>query len=711
MTWIAGLPLPRTGTEGGFSIELAAGSDPIQPFVSLGDGGRFSRVLLARLTGPGGATVQLLALKLQREAYRALGSAAQNLVDNREVEAMWQRERDHLQRLDGRGAPRLLASGPDDGRLPAMAFDRRTGRLFPVVSPLSWAPLQTCRDDALLRDSGLEPWTGTTARYLYCPKDQGHGAFYTWSSQDGQQHKSGVRVRRRHDLYRDLVAAHAQLTAEQRQLLQPQLPDLCAVLADLTVDGVEQRIVPLGYYETWALVTELQDLHFDEFCDLAGGASLEQACAAAMSPGRLASQLPLAQRLAGEQQWLSAPWTTADRVATLAGDPTRVDRLGLEAAWLKLHAFAQVCRATLAYHRELGVPHLGLSSDNIMLRLAGSGGAPWPVRWGFEPVLIDVGASHRRALSGLGLPPGMGPLCLPATDAVRTFVSPLLDPTTMQRELTVQVQAAPRLDGETAIGLTLELRSGRERFDSVRQGDLVRVLPDSSLPATGEQALLARITAVDRDSATAEVHLDPGRAGALPAQPFAFPATATFHRRLQTPCDLFALGMLLARALLVHDERDVFAVREVWDRILDKLDMMLSASKTADGERTSAAMRNLIDAERVHLGSASLLWPKALRQAAREPVPATLWRELLLSIGRLLTTRPGFSFASHHGDVPDDEPDLPLQRLLQQTDELLAALQFELTEAAPRADELAAIASDLSREVTAAMASKAGGGA
>ena len=712
MTWIAGLPLPQAATEPGFRIELAVTTDTGQPFVSLGDTGRFSRVLLARLAGPGEAIVQLLALKLQRDSYRALGTSGAGLLDNRDVESMWQREQSHLQRLRSEGTVRLVATGPANGVLPPMAFDRQSRRLFRVVSPLSWTPLQTCRDDALLREAGLEPWSGTTTRFLHDPTDGSHGVFYAWASQDAPQPKRGARVRRRHDLYRDLVAAWAQLPAEQRGLVHDQLPDLAAVLADLQVGDVEQRIVPLNFHEAWALCTELQDVHFDEFCDLAGGATLAQAAKVAASPGRATALEPLIARLGGEQQWLCAPWTAGDAVATLAGDASRIGRLAIEAACLKLHAFVQVCRAVLTHHRELGVPHLGLSSDNVMLKLCGSGRALAPVRWCFEAALVDVGASHRRALAGLGQFgaqfEAMGVLCLPGTDAVRSYLSPQLDSAQMSFELTMQATAEPMMQGEVVAGLRLELRSARERLDRVHPGDIVRVQPDAALPATGEQALLAAVTAVKRDSATAEVRLDAARAVALPAGPITFAATATFHRRLQTPCDLFSLGMLLARALLVHDERDVFAVREVWDRVLDKLEMMLGGSKAPEPERIAATLRSLIDAERDYLSSASVLWPKVLRKAVQEPVPAALWRESMILIGRLLTTHRGFSFAAHHGDVPDGEPDAPLRRVLQSADELLAALQLELTEQAPRAEELANIASELAREVNAAMVGKTG---
>ncbi|MFO1078546.1 MAG: hypothetical protein U1E73_12555 [Planctomycetota bacterium] len=701
-TWIAGLPLPGRDPAAGFRIELAIEPEAPQPFVSLGDTGRFSRVILARLAGPGGDTVQLLALKLQRDAYRALGGASPDVVDNREIEAMWRREHASLQRLGDHGGARLVAAGTDDGVLPPLAFDRGTRRLFRVVSPLSWAPLATCRDDALLRDAGLEPWTTTTVRYLHCAKDHAGaepGAFYTWSTQDGREAQRGTRVRRRHDLFRDLVTAFAQLTPDQRALVQRELPDLGAVLGDLTVDAVEQRIVPLSYYEGHALFTAAQHVHFDEFCDLAGGADLAAACRATMNPGREVVLAPLAARFAGERQWLGAAWVRGDGVAALADDPERARRLGLEAAWLKLQAWIETCRAVAGHHRELGVPHLGLSSDNVMLSFAGTGRAAFPARWGGEVALVDLGCSHRRALAGLG--EGIDALCLPGGDAVRTFASPWLEPAAMRRELTMQASAT-LLAGETK-GLALVLRSARERLDEVALGDVVEVVPDGPLPATGERPLLGRVTAVTRDGATAEVLLGDGP---LPAEPFAFAATATFHRRLQTPADLFGLGMLLARALLVHDERDVFAVRELWDRMLDKLAMMLAGNKTADPDRVAATVRNILDAERDNLASAAVLWPAPLRAEAPDPVPAALWRDLLLLIARLLTGYPGFAFAAHHGDVTAAAPDRPLLAVLAEAEELLAALQIELFEAGPRDAELAAIAGELAREATAAMAGR-----
>lgn len=707
LDWVAGLPMPRAVADDGFRIELAAPADaPVQPFVSLCDTGRFSRLLLGRLCSAMAGTVHLLAIKLQRDTYRALSGVT--AVDNREVDAMWQRERDYLRRLGQGAVPALMAEGPDEGLLPAMAYDRKARRLFRVASPVSWAPLRVCRDDALLRESGLEGFAGTTVRYVYSAEDPGQRTFHTWSLQDGAGAKAGIRVVRRHQLYRNMAAAWAALADVRKQELAAKLPDVAAALQDLPPDEVEQRIVPLCFYPAYALATVLQDVHFDEFCDLAGGASAAELAAVAQraGPGRSTVFAALAPRLSATRQWLAVPWARGDQPAQLQGvGKARVQRLAVEAVFLKLQAFVQVCRHVQQYHAVLDRPHLGLASDNVMLRLAGTGAAPAPVRWRFEARLVDVGASHQLELNGTAARAQLPALFVPCADAVQAYLSPMADPATAPRELAVQAAAVPLLDGKERVGLMLELRSARERVLGVEPGDVVRVLPDGPLPGTGEQALLGQVSAVIKDGATVAVRLEPAQAAGLPGEAFTFAATASWHRRLQAPCDLFPLGMLLLRALLCHDERDVFVVREVWDRILDKVDMALGGNRAADPRRVEAVFSNMLDGEKANLGSESVLWSKALRQQVAEPLPAAAWRGLMMLAAKLLTARRGFSYAGHHGDVGTGNGDL-LVPVLREAEELLARLWTELCEAGPRGDELAEITKELGAEVSAAMAGK-----
>ncbi|MBK8096575.1 MAG: hypothetical protein IPK26_05675 [Planctomycetes bacterium] len=272
--WVGGLP-GTSAQPTALRLELAAVADagPIvaaQPFVGICETGRFARVLLGRLA-TGGGFDRHVAVKIQRDVVRVPGSGGQALFENAAIDAMWRREREQLRALSRRAAPGWLPLPGDDQLLPPMAFDRVTGRLFEVPSP-SFLPLRLCRDDERLRAAGLEPWSSSAARYLWCPKDPDHTVFHTWSPTDGAQARAGIRIVRRHQLFADLLQAWRSLPPERRAAATERFPAATAVLADLEVawpqapdlEALAQRVFVLNFYDAHAFATELQDLHFDE---------------------------------------------------------------------------------------------------------------------------------------------------------------------------------------------------------------------------------------------------------------------------------------------------------------------------------------------------------------------------------------------------------------------------------------------------------------
>lgn len=733
--WVPGWPAAEPGAALRFELAVAgtdtgtahAAATGAAPFLSLGDGGRFARVLLARLADGAGRTVRLLACKLQRDVYRALGSAAAARIDNREVEAMWRRERLHLERLAGAGAPDAVMvpappGAPADDVLPPLCWDPARRRLFRPLDPATFAPLAECRDDERLRAAGLQPWSTSLVRYLHAPGEL--RTFWSPAAQGDERPQKGVRLRRGAELYAELVAAWRAADGSRRAEVAAQWPDTAAALDALAAlpalpdaGGGSARlgVVPFNFLPARFVLTALQDLHFDEFCDLAGGATvaaLANSAPAGAAPGRAVAFARIGARLAGEGQWLAAPWTRGDDPAALAeAGPVRLRRLALEASWLKVQAFAQVCRIAREHHARLQQPHLGLSPDNVMLRLLDGAAAPAPVRWCFAASVVDLGSSHRVALAGTCREGSVPALFAPATDAVRTFLSPLAAPGRGDPELAVHVAARPLEGGGP--GLALELRAAHERLVGIEPGDVVRVLADAPLPGGMGPALLGVVTAVTRTGADAEIALAAEQTAALPESPFAFAATAGFHRRLGPACDLFPLGMLLLRALLGNDAQDVFALRERFDRLLDRLDVMLGAD--ADPRRVAATVQHLLDQERPHLGSEQVLHGAASRARVLDgaepagPVPAALWRDLLTLGVRLLSARRGFGFAAHHGDGDPQEPARILDAVLAEVDELLARLVAELGDRPVRDAELQRVTGELLGEVRTAMVGSAEG--
>lgn len=677
--WVHGLPLEGHGS-GAFRVELAMAGGELQPLAS---DGRHARLLSARLAGPGGTTERRLVLKLQRDSapstptslpFVGFGSGFGNQV----VEASWQREFECLHRLSGHGGPRLVAWGEAEGRMPPVAFDRRRGTLFRVVGPRDFAPLQTCRDDGRLHQLGLEPWSSTTARFLVEVGSEAANVVYTWSTREGLGARDGVVVRRGLELFRDLAVAWAEASVERRQALQAACPDLAAVLSDLRAEDVESRIVPIAFYDAFAWCTEWCELHFGEFCDLAAGAAAEAVLPVASAP-RLRLLQPLLGRLGGEQQFWTVPWATAGTLgASLGGDVERVRRFAIESACLKLQAFVQVMKAVESFHESGGEPHFGVTADNVMMAWAGDTMAP--VRWGFRAQLVDLGAGHRLPLRGVGNA-GLGDqLAVPSveTGAAR---SPQLGAAAPTDVLAMSATASPIEHGGKVVGLRIELQS-RDPLPAILVGDFVRVESETVLPGIGDQPLFARVVESRRGVVVVECRHD-GPTVPWPQASFACMAAVQRFRRLGPASDLFALGMLLARALLVTDERDAGQVQEAWESLLDRLDMMSGGTGFTDAARTAGALRTLLKSDAAAFGSDSVLWSRALRDVVQDPLPAGPWQRLLTLIVQLATASPLAAASSAAAGTP-------LAAFRRKVEDVLAELQVEWSEAPARASAIRA---------------------
>ena len=107
---------------------------------------------------------------------------------------------------------RALESGapcPDVPRTGPLAWCRKMAEYIEPVCPMCLGRLAVCRDEVLLRTSGLPAYATTLARYLYCSvcaAEPGRPAtFYSYSIRESEAPPANVRVRRRSELYRFLI--------------------------------------------------------------------------------------------------------------------------------------------------------------------------------------------------------------------------------------------------------------------------------------------------------------------------------------------------------------------------------------------------------------------------------------------------------------------------------------------------------------------------
>jgi hypothetical protein len=373
----------------GLRFELVLPDGPLEPledpFVSIGDGGRTSRILLGRVAlGP--ATLRLLALKVQRDV-------PPEGVTNPEAEAAGRRELAALRATDAPEVVRLLDAGPEFDRNRPVTLCKTTRRTFHPLCPNCVGPLQDCRDDALLSEAGLKTYTESGVRYLHCPacaarREGGPVTFYT-ESPGGGETDGKAAVRPRNELYRDGGAIlRASVSAETRERLEAEFPCYtCEHREECYSEGsdpgrpilAESRLVPVAFHEFHAIPMELLPLRFDEAADLAGGADWSAVRRRALETGgtgRGAALAALDGPLASSFQWFHH------------GD--RTGKFPLEVLRLKLGLFSQAARGVRALHAATGRPHGDLGPASVLVDLPATG-PEMPVRWGFRAKLVDVG--------------------------------------------------------------------------------------------------------------------------------------------------------------------------------------------------------------------------------------------------------------------------------------------------------------------------------
>ncbi len=647
VAWVAGLPLDAQPGHGP-RLEWATRSDTPDPFVAVDDGGRHSRSLLARLaTGPADAPTQtkLLAIRLRRDRA-ATDTAADAPVgeDNPALEAAFHREH---------ALSQALAADSDDLGLSGtpITWCRKVERFFEPPCPRTGTPLRDCRDDAWLADRGLETWTGTTIRFL---RSTATDVCYTATPTAGARPRDVV-VRRGSELFRDLrdlvrlganapatplVAAFPCMTCEHRATCHPERT---AASADTPIPA-ERHLVPLSFHETQALCTEALPLRYDELCDILGGAPLADVvsrAAANAAPGRAIVMAPLTR--------------LTDPVFLHGRDDSR--RLVHEMLWTKLDAFARVGAAVERYHAATSEPHLGLSPDNLLVKVTTDAIAA-PLAWRCAVRLADLGAQSRTTVEGRTRRP-TPPLPRPMPDAWPGYRSRFAAPEDLTVEIALRMTATREPGAAAGTTLRIDAEAVAARIPDAQPGDVVRfVAPPSlaGLAGLADAPLVGVVVAAERTRATFRVELADADADADPqhgtnpantANPVLppFQGRVTFHRRLGTAADVHALAMLLARTLLVNDRTDPFRVEEALTAVVDKLEATAAGVTLAEfAERARAEFvrhRPLFD-------SSAMLFPASLRDELDDPLAASAWNRLLLVILRGRTTLPGIAYATHH---------------------------------------------------------------
>lgn len=389
---------------------------------------------------------------------------------------------------------------------------------------------------------------------------------------------------------------------------------------------------------------ELIFLPYEGFIDLLGGASWEQT-----EEKWNRSNLTGKPRHSGELDF-----HFSSRLQFLfQGDRTSYP---LEIFWLKWNLFLGLYRRILKIHQEHKRPLLNLQPDYPRVQIFPTGEPFLPARWGFW-----VDTSH-LTLAEPFAPPDLpsevsAPLFLPPLDAHPLYAPRLV----LQKEMkgrekaTVLIRSIERFPDsppEEVRGLVQIQLVSEHLKGSDSPGDLFQVvLNPFETEGIGEGGEV-RIWATKQTSSERGVLLHGVTQPVLPAvwQQFEKVRQKVFahseiviYKGFTRSCDLYSLGMILIRTLLVNDQQGMDRLHPAVHKMAERVGPLLPA---LDEEGRRFALRRLrlcLPMEGDVFSKKAILYRTQDRENGCEAVRETLWAEALLIGFRLIQEGGKFS--------------------------------------------------------------------
>jgi hypothetical protein len=319
-----------------------------------------------------------------------------------------------------------------------------------------------------------------------------------------------------------------------------------------------------------------------------------------------------------------------------------------------------------------------------------------PARWTFRAKLIGVAGPHRFTTAGA--PAGALPdLLVPAADVDRIFVSPMVRKAEFGREESLRVTLrSVKADGNR-IRVEGSASSERARMESCQPGDVLRFVPAAGSGPLEGMTVWGTVDAPEERGIRFTALLD--AAGSEAKKPGDFDAQVAIFPRFQVPCDLYGLGMLLFRTLLVNDTTDLLTVDDGVQRVLKKLALWLEGKKSPAAARVAGELMPIVEREKEVFSSPAVLYLQDDRDERPRVLPPRLWSDLLLFGFKLVTAVPGFSFATGHADCAADRPEGLMDQVMTELAALEDRVRIELFSKADRDREIFEICSELLDEL------------
>jgi hypothetical protein len=352
------------------------------PFLAIDEFDPLASIVEASVVSNAGSKIKNVFLLIQKDHYH-LPKDGVWPANNRDVEQAWQslfsfltasREHDSIIILKDQFG--------DNGKLlpwQSLFYCKHRQVFFHPSCPQCGSSIRICDDEDLLSGMGLQPYSGSLKRYLFCPHcltNEGESGFYKHSL-DG----SDPEIVKDH---KDLIRGFGQLARIEPE--HTSIPCIgCAYFQECyeTQQLATTRIAPVCFYPFFMMVLDAPSIHVHEFLPLLAGASVNDVADRLDASGQM-GRLQLLRRLEERNPQKSLfPF----------------DKQGhafLEVLHLKLSLLGEMARVVFSGLERFTYPDLSLSIDKFWVAVAGQSNM-LPTLWNFKLNLMGIGADSTQA--------------------------------------------------------------------------------------------------------------------------------------------------------------------------------------------------------------------------------------------------------------------------------------------------------------------------
>lgn len=363
------------------------------PFFIVSDTDPLASIMEAAVLSDAGANIKPVFLLTQKDEYHVVKDEIYP-VTNHDIDRAWQHLFAFLKARNENDAifPFKDQLGDEGTLLPwsPLFFCQHRKEFFQPPCPTCGFPLEMTSDDDLLSGLGLQPYSKSLKRYLFCAhcyETRGKSDFYVRALTSSDP--SILRDQQ------DLISGFDQLARDAN----PNANIPC-----LKCDGFKQcyetdelaktRIVPVSFYPFYMLALPAPSVHFLDLLPLLAGADIDEP----------------ASRLGAEGQRGRLKYLTT--FGKITSRKTRFffnkdEKFFPEVLYLKLSLLGELSQIIFSDLNTFKYPDPGLSLDRVWAHVAEQCDM-LPRYWNFKLQLLGVGLDTASAPSLSKLPPSYG---------------------------------------------------------------------------------------------------------------------------------------------------------------------------------------------------------------------------------------------------------------------------------------------------------------